>query len=145
MGATKNETRPRVCAPGEPHTSSTYQWHTIYQGWANVLAQGPHLVFKTDRWAGPLVDSIIYWLQVHIRIGRRLGLDHGPPISDLWSSGTNQGINCRGEKTAKLILHIFMYYRTVVNINARRPGLIIIIIHFIWGAPFRTPKDTLQG
>jgi len=29
----------------------------LRQGWANFLAQGPHLVFKTDRRAGPLVDE----------------------------------------------------------------------------------------
>lgn len=30
----------------------------VEQGWVNILARGPHFVFKTDRRAGPSVDEV---------------------------------------------------------------------------------------
>jgi len=45
------------CSMSVSQTLIQYKRISLVQGWANFLAQGPHLVFKTDRWAGPLVDE----------------------------------------------------------------------------------------
>jgi len=49
----------------------------------------------------------------------------------------------------------YIKYKEKKNVASRLPLkplkhhpiiiIIIIIIHFIWGAPFKAPKDTLQG